>query len=596
MRSNTIKQLKALIVVALFASLIFCQITSQTQAAPSGNLSANISNKTLPFLHTQGDCIVNENGEEVYLRGVNIGGWLLIEPWMMGKDWEQFETEKDLWDSRYFSNDGKPNLTQIRTFRDNWFTENDTEKIADEGMNCVRLPIWWRATNERDNYDGSFKYVNQCIQWCKKNNLYVIIDMHGAPGGQNSDNKGERRDSTNDLWNSCDRQNQFIEWWKRVANLYKNESTVAAYDLLNEGTPPNFDEMIKLYNKTYNEIRKIDQNHIIVLEVGMHSPNLTCRMPSPKENNWTNIMYSFHYYPWGPDNGTKALNVTFPCIKRQAMEFGIPIFVGEFNVIDKEVNRSKNYTDVFKNYIDIFDSYGWSWTFWTYKKIDPDHDIIWGLYGLVDNALTPDFNNSTTIEYAFKNMHTNYTRKQDELSNVLKLNTSKVLMPIQNEIDLNPCNVDQLQPNSSIQNELCNDPPNLGYWKSGERAVWSAKLDKFGNYAVSVEYATPHNNTMLSVQIDNKGILNLTNIPLNRTGNCTWKICSECNWNCTDCHCYWQNYTMKYIGGVNISELNISEGEHKIRIVWEIEDSEINNTNNIYAGNLYRVLFRNLSC
>jgi hypothetical protein len=82
------KQFKALIIVGLFAALLFCQVTSQTQAKLSAQSSDNVTNTTLPFLHTKGDLIVNESGGKVCLRGVNIGIWLLIEPWIMGEDWK----------------------------------------------------------------------------------------------------------------------------------------------------------------------------------------------------------------------------------------------------------------------------------------------------------------------------------------------------------------------------------------------------------------------------------------------------------------------------------------------------------------------------
>ena len=365
-------------------------------------------------------------GKEVHLRGVNIGSWLLIEPWVLDVNDEKnngFETEKDIWDFLDNRSTKMNKLKLIRSFRDNWFTENDTKKIAALDMNCVRLPIWWRATDESD-YDGSFDYINQSIKRCNSSGLYVILDLHGAPGGQNNNNKilGEKSNPTDNLWNNITLQNQFVEWWEKTANLYKNESNVAGYDILNEGTPKNFSDMTDLYNRTYHAIRNIDRKHIIILEVGDKSENLSL-MPSPKEMrdmDWSNIIYSFHYYPTNctdPD----SFKTDFPHLKNASKQYDVPIYVGEFNTIQIQIDacndgrlvRTLNPSErlsLLKTYRDIFDDYGWSWTFWTYKKIERNPNYSWGLYGYANETLTPDFKNNSLkeedIESAFEHMRT----------------------------------------------------------------------------------------------------------------------------------------------------------------------------------------------
>jgi aryl-phospho-beta-D-glucosidase BglC (GH1 family) len=356
-------------------------------------------------------------GKDVPLRGVNIGSWLLIEPYLLGID-KPGLTEKDIWDSRGNKFGKMDKSTLMRTFRDNWFTENDVQKIAALDMNCVRIPIWWRATNESDNYDGSFDYINQSIKWCNKNGLYVILDLHGAPGGQNNYdvNLGERHDPTNDLWNNITFQNQFVEWWNRTADLYKNESIVAGYDILNEGTPTDFSNMIDLYNRTYYAIRNIDRNHIIILEVGDKSENHSL-MPLSEEirqKGWTDIVYSFHYYPTDCADPFNSFETDIPRLRHWANQSDVPIYIGEFNTIEIDVCNgsaklnSTQRLNLLEKYLDTFEDYGWSWTFWSYKKIERDREYSWGLYGYENENLTPDFENDSLgeIETAFRNMRT----------------------------------------------------------------------------------------------------------------------------------------------------------------------------------------------
>jgi hypothetical protein len=418
-RGNTMQLIKALVFVAFSIALISCQITSnasaqlmtQKQAVPS----ASRFTSNLTFLHTEGDRILNDSGGEVRLRGVNIGSWLLVEPWIIGVEGKnENKTEKEIWDlmGRRFGEEQKLNL--IRTFRENWFTEEDVRRISESGMNCVRLPIWWQAVNGTE-YDGNLTYVNNCIEWCKKYGLYVILDLHGAPGSQNNQSHtGEPTKGS--LWRNDTFKKESVGWWQMMAQEYKNEPVVAGYDLLNEPEANNFNAMISLYDRMYSAIRGIDKKHIIVLEAGMWSQDLY-QMPLPKDKGWTNVVYSFHYYPQNLSDAENATQSYFPLLRRTAMPFGVPIYVGEFNTIQKD----RGGVDLFKRYCDIFDYYGWSWTFWTFKKIEENHNNNWGLYGYVDKAPTPNFTNDSlqTIETSFKSMRTEHTSFKNELKTAL---------------------------------------------------------------------------------------------------------------------------------------------------------------------------------
>ena len=131
------------------------------------------------FLHTRGRYVVDEQDRVVRLRGCNIGNWLLLEPWMICADHQAgCGSEKEIWDivSARFGKQAKLDL--IKAHRTSFFTEDDVERIASMGLNCVRLPIWWRAIADPE-YGGDMAWVDRCVDWCGRHGIYVLQIIHG---------------------------------------------------------------------------------------------------------------------------------------------------------------------------------------------------------------------------------------------------------------------------------------------------------------------------------------------------------------------------------------------------------------------------------
>ncbi|EKM61608.1 glycoside hydrolase family 5 protein [Phanerochaete carnosa HHB-10118-sp] len=131
------------------------------------------------------------------VRGVNLGGWLVLEPWITPS---------------IFDNTGNPNIVDEWTFCqmqdrntamsvltnhwNTWITESDFAAIAAAGLNHVRLPIgyWAFEVGPGEPYcTGQLPYLQQAVSWAETYGLKVIVDLHGAPGSQNGfDNSGQR--------------------------------------------------------------------------------------------------------------------------------------------------------------------------------------------------------------------------------------------------------------------------------------------------------------------------------------------------------------------------------------------------------------------
>jgi aryl-phospho-beta-D-glucosidase BglC (GH1 family) len=122
----------------------------------------------------------------------------------------------------------------------------------------------------KSDQDG-FKRLDDVIGWCREFGLYVILDMHDAPGGQTGDNID---DSYGYPWlfESEESQKLFCRIWRDIAEYYRNEPVVLGYDLINEPIAPYFDNMDELnekleplHKRVTAAIREVDQNHIIML-------------------------------------------------------------------------------------------------------------------------------------------------------------------------------------------------------------------------------------------------------------------------------------------------------------------------------------------
>ena len=256
------------------------------------------------FLRQDGTRLVNQSGETVQLRGTNIGSWLLQESWMapvVGRDneWAYWDTLQAL-ESRFGA---EATAELIKIYEDNWFTEADIDNLQELGFNVLRVPFWYRNFQTDDNGtwklnengEIDFSRLDWVVEECGKRGMYVILDMHGAPGFQSVNHCTGRIGQTT-LWTDEKYQDMTVELWVEIARHFADNPVVAAYDLLNEpmnGNPGKSDRQLwELYDKIYKGIRTVDTNHVLIMEGVWELANL----PTPTVYDWENFMYSLHNY------------------------------------------------------------------------------------------------------------------------------------------------------------------------------------------------------------------------------------------------------------------------------------------------------------
>ena len=268
-----------------------------------------------------------------------------------------------------------------KAFMDNFFTENDIAQIEKLGFNCVRVPFWYRNfmnedgtwLTENNNDNPGFKRIDWLVETCEKYGIYIILDMHGAPGGQ-SKNHSTGKAGRNELYEVNEKMNTCVELWTAIAERYKNSYVVAAYDLLNEpqnnggysgdysweaGTPEAAAQTNKAYDILYKTIREVDENHIISFE-GIWSTDV---LPNPQENGYENVMYQLHIY----DTDRNMINYRVNELRKIRKNWNVAVYNGEYNNGENE-----HFAQMLYKYCDI------NRTKWNYKTFNAGSQ--WGLF------------------------------------------------------------------------------------------------------------------------------------------------------------------------------------------------------------------------
>ena len=366
----------------------------------------NTNPKIENMLYVKDGRLVGGSDEnEVILNGVNLGSWLMMEMWMCpieAKD-EQFSYSDAIGvlESRF----GRKKAEELITlYEDSFITDDDFAKIEALGFNCVRIPFWYRNfmnssgnwfTVRHDDNDG-FKRLDKIIEHCAAHGLYVILDMHGCPGGQ-SMNQSTGVAGKNELYNNEKNLSIMENLWVAIAERYKDNPVVAAYDIMNEpmnnggytGTrawQAGSGDAIRLTNNVYDRmikaIRKTGDTHVITVE-GIWS---IYNLPDPETMGWDNMMYQLHLYDVTKANIDGRLKEMTELAREK---YKTAILVGEYNNKEGQRYASGQYDEIGLNRVK-----------WTYKAVNAWYDG-WGLYNKNINRVDIKTADESDIRAAF---------------------------------------------------------------------------------------------------------------------------------------------------------------------------------------------------
>lgn len=333
------------------------------------------------FVHTQGTKLVDGNGNELKLQGINLGNWLLWEGYLMMGDFE-YRTHTQFLNSlsAAFGN----NMTQAKEFEHQWRLNYVNEQAIIDlkglGFNSVRVPfhynMFWK--NGQLSNDG-FQYFDRLIAFCKPRGIYILLDMHAAPGYQNPGDHADNMDSNNNqprnsvkFW---DGNNVAIasQVWRHIAARYANEPAIWGYDLINEPVPQagREYELLGSLIQMRNAIREVDNNHVIVAEGSWWGSDLNIldwtnaqtRAATGVTAKWdSNLVYQTHHYIGSDPAAINDLNPRVALTNR----LNIPLILGEYGENTNAILRAMTDWSIANN-VGYFP--------WSFKKMSHDKTL-----------------------------------------------------------------------------------------------------------------------------------------------------------------------------------------------------------------------------
>ncbi|MCA1931138.1 cellulase family glycosylhydrolase [Rheinheimera sp.] len=506
------------------------------------------------FLQAQGQQIVDAKGDPVLLRGIGLGGWMLQEGYMLElpKLGQQHRIRQAFVDLI-----GEEKTTEFyQAWLANHTTKADIDAMAALGYNSVRLPMHFNlytlpveqepVAGQNTWLEPGFALTDQLLTWAKANKMYVILDLHAAPGGQGNDLAISDRDPTKaSLWDSVANQQKTIALWKKLAERYKDEPWIGGYDLINEpnwGFSDSKDNngcqeqqnkpLRQLLVQITNAIREVDQKHMIIIEGNCWGNNYKGVLPQ-----WDhNMVLSFHKY-WS-ENSPQSIAEPLALSNKYQM----PLWLGE---------SGENSNQWFRDAIAMVEQQGIGWAFWPLKKIrlnnpqqiNANADYLKLVAYLQGNAEkpTPEQAYKALMRLATVDIHYNNTIKHDDVaeamlrqphSNATRAYRSLRLAPQQAltvqavDYDVGPLhhayfdtesanyhvstgkerrqwNEGMLYRNDGV--DITKDTKDRLYISHIDKTEWwqySLRVAQSGVYRLSVQYATLQDGAKLSVTVN----------------------------------------------------------------------------------------------
>jgi glucan 1,3-beta-glucosidase len=311
-------------------------------------------------------------------RGVNLGGWLVLEKWITPSLYEGTRAEDEYTLCQVL---GKAKASErLKRHREAWITADDFQWLAAHGIHAVRLPVGYGVTEENAPFITAQETLDWAFQTANAHGIGVMLDLHGVPGSQNG-------------WDHSGRQGT-LRWHTSKANIdhslriigelaarCKGFDNLIGVELVNE---PRWDvpmEIIKrFYQDAYHRVREhIDKDRAAVVIHDAFRPRDWANFMHEPE--YGNVILDTHPYQCFTDDDRKRdlhgqIEVALNGRKKllDEMRRQLPCLVGEWScALPPESLRGRTGFELdiaMRAYGDAqlvnYDSTR-GWFFWTYK-------------------------------------------------------------------------------------------------------------------------------------------------------------------------------------------------------------------------------------
>jgi uncharacterized protein YeaC (DUF1315 family) len=327
-------------------------------------------------LRVQGQEIVNDQGPFL-IKSIGTGNWMIQEGYMMQS------TDAGIGTHTQFRTKLEQEIGEERTadfyqdWLDNHMTKADLDSMKAWGFNAIRpalhykwftLPIQDEPVSGQHTWvDAGFEKLDELMGWAAANQMYVMFDMHGAPGGQGKNsNINDYDENLPSLFEDEANKEKLEALWLKLAHRYKDNPWFGGYDLINEpnwklgdsgndngcGTENN-DELWDVHLRLTKSIRQIDPNNIIYLSGNCWGNNYNSFEAHPLSSYDDNTVITFHKY-W---NQNDQESIQWAVDMRE--QYNRPLWMSE---------SGENSNQWFADAIHLFESNNIGWSWWPVKK------------------------------------------------------------------------------------------------------------------------------------------------------------------------------------------------------------------------------------
>lgn len=409
---KTLKNILMVIGGLILAVVVFLDcFIAYSQNYTVKNQPASIENTT-GLVQASRKSLYDADGNKLVLHGVNAGQILLQEGWMSPFALEPLKNEDGSYVKDGDNNIQYPEFTEeefrkgikanpnlntydmeelMKIYWDAFFTEEDFRIIKEDlQMNTIRLPFYYLNILNEDltlkSEEDAFSYLDWFMEEAAKNELYVVLDLHGAPGSQNGFEHSGREDRVAGLWTSEENVAATVELWKFISKHYTETKPelgkwIATYDILNEPTYEyntiTTKECWDVFDQIYDVIRANGDNHVVTMEGCWDFGKL----PDPVDYGWENVQYEYHWYNWWSNILPYDMLYAYYDLYNLGRDYDVPVYIGEFTLFEDKEQWADS--------LALFDQRNYSWTIWNYKStVTGWWTTSWGVYTCQLKAIT----------------------------------------------------------------------------------------------------------------------------------------------------------------------------------------------------------------
>ena len=182
----------------------------------------------------------------MYVKGVNLGNWLVLEKWMSPALFDGTTAEDEYYLPSQLSKEVYE--ARIKIHRAEYITEGDFVRIKAMGLDTVRIPVPYFIFGDRPPFIGCIAELDKAFNWAERYGLQILIDLHTAPDSQNGFDNGSISGVCK--WSRQPDEVEFVlNVLERLAERYKDRAGLWGIEVINEPILDNMWEIMDVPNR-----------------------------------------------------------------------------------------------------------------------------------------------------------------------------------------------------------------------------------------------------------------------------------------------------------------------------------------------------------